>query len=201
MRKNLRKIAIYFLLIPVVYWVFNFESARVAVISTQSGSPFGVSFGAKLLISSQLSFSWILEYCIYTLVTLCILIILHRRELHSYGRCNLTLLESSVVASSLLSYSLVWLGGESFVYRMLLLLPAVMILARPNSSPKGNSFVLIAFIIASSMTSRLQVSIAITSALALFSVYFVWNNMSQAAMLKLRSTLTTSPKISTRYIR
>jgi hypothetical protein len=200
MRKNLHKITIYFLLIPVVYWMVNFESARTAVTSTQSGSPFGVSFGAKLLISPKLTLPWIIEYCIYTVMTLCLVIILHRRELSSYGRNSFTLLESSVVISSVLSYSLVWFGGESFVYRMLSLLPAVLILARSNPRLKGNSSVLVAFTIACSMTSRLQISIAITGALALFSLYFVWVNFSRVMMLKLRSTSMTFPRNSRRYI-
>ena len=195
MRKNLHKITIFFLLTPLVYWITNFESARTAVTSTQSGSPFGVSFGAKLMISPQLTFPWIIEYCIYTFITLCLMIILYRRELSSYGCCSFTLLESTVVTSSVLSYTFVWLGGESFVYRMLSLLPAVLILARSNPGMKGSSSVLVAFIIACSMTTRLQISIAISSALALFSIYFVCVNFLRMPMLKQSSKSVTLPKL------
>ncbi len=200
MGKNLHRFTICFLLIPVLYWVINFESARKAVISTQSGSPFGVSFGAQLLMSSQLTISSIIEYCIYTVFTLCIVIFLYHRKLNSSWRCEMTHLESTIVTSAVLSYSFIWLGGESFVYRMLALLPALVVLARSYSGPNENSSLLVAFIIASSMTSRLQISIAITSALALFAVYFVCANYARTRKLKLSSTSMTRAQKSTRYI-
>ncbi len=200
MGKNLHRFTICFLLIPVLYWVINFESARKAVISTQSGSPFGVSFGAQLLMSSQLTISSIIEYCIYTVFTLCMVIFLYHRKLNSSWRCEMTHLESTIVTSSVLSYSFIWLGGESFVYRMLALLPALVVLARSYSGPNENSSLLVAFIIASSMTSRLQISIAITSALALFAVYFVCANHARTRKLKLSSTSMTRAQKSTRYI-
>ena len=184
MRKKLRKITIIFLLFPVLYWVINFESARKAVISTQSGSPFGVSFGAQLITSSQLSTSSIIEYCIYTVFTLCIIVALYHRKFNSSWRCDMTMLDSTIVASSVLSYSFVWLGGESFVYRMLSLLPALVVLARSYPRLNEDSSLIVAFIIASSMTARLQISIAITSALALFAVYFVFANYARNLKLK-----------------
>jgi hypothetical protein len=166
--KKIRVYSRFILLIPFVYLAFKFQDLREIFRVTQVGSPFGTSFGLKLFASSQLNAIQISITLFATLgVALALIGVGHRHfEVlisSKSGACAM-----SWVLPLMLTYCAIWATGASFIYRMVILIPLVLILSGEEVSDFHWSRIVVAAILVTSITSRLPITIAVTSGLALY---------------------------------
>jgi hypothetical protein len=159
------------LALPVIYWILNYSVAKIAVQSTQLGSPLGVSFGAKLFLDVRipllLQFSY---FALFLLSSFFLIRYFHRDKSIALKICN-SRLEAVILISVFFTYFCVWLVGQSFMYRLILLLPALLVLARPHNWNYVSSRFLVSLLLLVSFSAKLQVSIVLTSALACTCLY------------------------------
>ncbi len=159
------------LALPIIYWIMNYSVAKIALQSTQLGSPLGVSFGAKLFLDVRipplLQFSYL---ALFLLSSFFLIRYFHRNKSIALQVCN-SRLEAIILISVFSTYSCVWLVGQSFMYRLLLLLPALLVLARPHNWKNISSRFLVSLLLLVSFSAKLQVSIVLTSVLACAGLY------------------------------
>jgi hypothetical protein len=142
--------------------------------ATQDGSPHGVAFGLKLFFSDQTSL-----INVGFLGTLTILIT--AIWIYYFGR-NLTASFKShehrytILIPTLLTYVGIWTFTDSFIYRMLILLPALLILISQDVLSRAWGKGLVVLILVTVLSSRLAITTAISSSLALvfLSVSFMY---------------------------
>ena len=172
------------LLAPMLYWFINFNLAKVALHSTQKGSPSGASFGARLFVDERIPR---MLQGLYISIFVAVLVLLIRyfkqRSTCVEGLCN-SHTEAVIICSTFITYFSVWLVGQSFMYRFLLVLPALLVLARPHNWRSKGTRLVVSLILVSAFTAKLQISIVLTSALAFTLLYLAivllgrWFNFS-----------------------
>jgi hypothetical protein len=156
------------LFFPFIYLAIKFEELQDIVLVTQSGSPFGTSFGLSLLASSQISMLQALVFALTTLVVTSVLIGLGNRDFEDFITSNLGKRIMPWVLSLMLTYCAIWASGESFIYRMIILVPLVLILSSREVVTFHWCRIVISAILVTSISSRLPIIIALTSGLALY---------------------------------
>jgi hypothetical protein len=177
--RRIKTIPKIILILATLYWLTRINEIREIMKATQSGSPYGVSFGLKLFTNSQLSLTQLLFLVTLTFVSLYFLIKVGNRPLTEFmsQEHGSTLLPW--VAPIMLTYSAIWATGDSYIYRMVILIPLVLILSqREIAEFEWSKFVTIAILI-TAVTSRLAVTTSISSALALYFIYvtfYGWRN-------------------------
>ena len=159
------------LAIPIVYWILNFNLAKIAVQNTQLGSPSGVSFGAKLFLDVRIPA--LLQFFYVALLSTGIFFLIRylaRDKSIAMQICS-SRLEAVILVSIFLTYFCVWLVGQNFMYRLLLLLPALLILVRPHNWNYFASRFLVSVILLTSFSAKLQISMVLTGVLACVGLY------------------------------
>jgi hypothetical protein len=152
---------------PDIYWLINFASVQSILQNTQSGSPFGSSFGLKLFWATPntITTSWTLIF-----LTLLLFAFLAKRnsnhlkvvimELHSRQI-------SQTIVPLMLAYVAIWLFSDSFMYRLVVLFPILIILNQKAFRNLGwardNSF----FILVTVFSAKLVIATAISAVLSL----------------------------------
>lgn len=172
------------LLGPMLYWFMNLNLAKDALRSTQKGSPSGASFGARFFVDERIPR---MLQGLYILIFTAVLVLLIRyfkqRSAYVEGLCN-SHTEAAIICSTFIAYFSVWLVGQSFMYRFLLVLPALLVLVRPHNWRSQGTRLVVSLILVSAFTAKLQISIVLTSALAFTLLYLAivllgrWFNFS-----------------------
>ena len=165
--------------LSLIYWATRIHEIREIMKATQGGSPYGVSFGLKLFTNSQLTLTQILFLAAFTFVMVYFLIIVGKKSLNEFvGSKNGEVL-LPWMAPIMLTYCAIWATGDSYIYRMVILVPLVLILSQREIVRFEWSKFIISSILVTAVTSRLAVTTAITSALALYFLYvtlYAWRN-------------------------
>lgn len=173
------------LLMPFLYWALKIQEIREIMRVTQSGSPFGTSFGLKLFLSPQLNLVQIFILVIACLGVTYLLIRLGNQDLRDFTRSVHGLQAMLWISPLMLTYSAIWATGDSFIYRMVVLIPLVLILSVKGIFEFRWPKVAITAILVTSISSRLPVTLAVSSALALYFIYVVFT-VWRDGTLKLR---------------
>lgn len=189
--RNFRVITKLLLLAPMIYWFINFNLAKVALHSTQKGSPSGSSFGARFFVDERIP-RLLQGFYVLLFISLVIILITYfqRKDVSVDALCS-SPTEAAIICSTFITYFCVWLVGQSFMYRLLILLPALLVLVRPqNWSNRGTRF-LVSLILVTAFTAKLQISMVLTSALAFALLYLAvalfrrWFNSSSRIISRL----------------
>jgi hypothetical protein len=169
---NRRKYLISVFVFSVGYWISNIHEIPKMLSATQNGSPTGVAFGLKLFFSDSLPL-----VNVGFLLTLSVII-----SLVWIYRCaeNFSVTIKSMVRDRrmailipiLLTYVGIWILGDSFIYRMLILLPALLILICEDLFDYLWVKALVVLILVTVLSSRLAITPAISSSLA-FVILFI----------------------------
>lgn len=171
---RLKSSARILLIIPFIYWGLKFQEIKAIMEATQGGSPFGTSFGLQLFASEQLNPTQLFILSSIAIGLTALLIKngkLHLKEfLDSKSGAGVI----PWVSPLMLTYVAVWASGDSFIYRMVILLPLVLILSAKEVFEHRWAKIAISSILVTLISSRLPVTIAVSSALALYFVYFVF---------------------------
>lgn len=159
------------LALPIIYWAINYSLAKIAVQGTQLGSPSGVSFGAKMLIDVRipaiLRFLYIASFLTGSLF---LISYFNRNKSITFQICS-SRFEAVILTSVFFTYFCVWLLGQSFMYRLLLLLPALLVLVRPQNWTFVASRFIVSLLLLAAFSAKLQIGIVFTSVLACAALY------------------------------
>jgi hypothetical protein len=172
--KRLKIMSRVLLITPFFYMGFKFQEIRGIVEATQSGSPFGTSFGLRLFLSSQLNLTQISILMFLTLGLGAVLVKHSRLPLIEFMGSDPGIDAMRWVSPLMLTYIAMWASGDSFIYRMLVLLPLVFIMSQQGVFELLWSKIVISAILLTLITSRLPVTTAVSSALALFFIFSVF---------------------------
>ena len=164
------------------YWASNIHEIPKMLSATQNGSPYGVSFGLNLFFSDQIS-----PIHVRYLVTLAIVIA--AAWIYSFSHSLFVSIKSlvldgrlAILIPILLTYVGIWILSDSFIYRMLILLPALMIVISKDLLDQPWVKALTILILVTVLTSRLAVTTAISSSLALVFLFvsctYAWIRIS-----------------------
>jgi hypothetical protein len=139
--------------------------------ATQSGSPHGVTFGFKLFFSEQTS-----PINAGYLVLMAILIAgfwikYFRSSINAAFAASIRDPRFEILVPTLLTYVGIWIFTDSFIYRMLILLPALLILINPDLLSHLWVKGLVVLILVSVLSSRLAITTGVSSSLALVSLF------------------------------
>ena len=159
------------LLLPFLYWALKIQEIREIMQVTQTGSPFGTSFGLKLFLSSQLNLVQVFILVIACLGMTYLLIRLGNQNLRDFTRSVPGIKAMLSISPLMLTYSAIWASSDSYIYRMVVLIPLVLILsAKEINEFQWPKFALTAILV-TSISSRLPITIAISSSLAFYFIY------------------------------
>ena len=173
------------LLLPFLYWGLKIQEIKEILRVTQSGSPFGTSFGLKLFSSPQLNLVQIFILVIACLGLTYVLIRLGNQDLRDFT-CSIPGIKAMLWISPLmLTYSAIWATGDSYIYRMVVLIPLVLVLSAKGIFEFRWPRIALTAILATSISSRLPVTLAVSSSLALYFIYVVFT-VWRDGTLKLR---------------
>lgn len=169
--------------LSILYWLAKIPVIMEIMKATQSGSPYGVSFGLKLFISPHLTLTRIIFLIILTFLFTYFLIIAGGKSLAVFLESRDGSVLFPWVVPIMLTYAAIWATGDNYIYRMVILIPLVLILsARGIDEFQWPKFVITATLV-TAITSRLAVTTAISSALALYFLYvafYAWRNRIQS---------------------
>lgn len=180
-----------------LYWMTKVDEVSEMFASTQSGYPYGVSFGLKLFASHEANqTNTILLIAIALLSFLHFAVKNHSKLLSSFS-VSLFDDKMAVLIPVILSYSMIWLFSESFIYRMFILLPAILILGGDILHAQRWAQSFLALILVTSITSKLAITTAISSSLALVSIYI----SAVYLVVRIKRAGTSTPHKSPRGLR
>jgi hypothetical protein len=160
--------------LPFLYWAFKIQEIREIMLVTQSGSPFGTSFGLKLFSSPQLNLVQIFILVIACFGVTYLLIRLGNQDLRDFTHSVLGIKAMLWASPLMLTYSAIWASGDSYIYRMVIMIPLVLILSAKGIFEFRWPKFTITAILVTSISSRLPVTLAVSSSLALYFIYVVF---------------------------
>ena len=162
------------MIIPFIYWGLKAQEINAIMKATQEGSPFGTSFGLRLFASPQLNTTQIFVLCCIAIGITTTLIKSSNLHLEDFLGSKSGAEVIRWVSPLMLTYVAIWVFSGSFIYRMVILLPLVLILSSKDVFEHHWSKLITSSILVTLITSRLPVTIAVSSALALYFIYFVF---------------------------
>jgi hypothetical protein len=158
------------LLSPVLYWIINLTSAIKMLDSTQSGSALGNSFGLKLWFRPELNSGHVIFLVLLSASGLWLA--KYHLRLHEFSSLVYTYpSDFKLLSAYLFTYSCLWLIGDNFSYRLLIFTPVLLILLKPHLLKLSTSRFLITLILLASFSVRLPITQAMTTVLALLSLF------------------------------
>lgn len=156
-------------MITLIYWLFNFKNALAMVKNTQGASPFGTGFGLQLTLFFQENVGLLLISALVTLIL----------AFKSIRYIYLNLCEDSELLRDrnfrysllyLFSYVAIWLVGQNFIYRMIVLIPSLYYLQRIKSGNSSALNFIRALIFLALVSSRLPITVVVTNLLGIVSI-------------------------------
>jgi hypothetical protein len=170
---NLRKLgwlSRIILSIPIIYWAVFYKNLIGMINSTQYRSPYGLSFGLNHYLNDTLEPLFLITFALFIAVSLFYLSINVKRQLiFNQQLINLFL-------PLLLTYVCLWVYGTHFSYRLVILIP-ILILLPVYEKNKSNLILLNSVIITVLITARLSVTTALTTLLALIFCALILNEI------------------------
>jgi hypothetical protein len=169
-RKPKRKYLLVAFALSAGYWLSSLSDISKMLSATQNGSPNGVAFGFKLFFFEQTS-----PINSGYLILLAILIAgtwfkYFAHSLHAAFMASIRDPRFEMLIPILLTYVGIWIFTDSFIYRMLILLPALLILVNPDLLAQLWVKGLVVLILVSVLSSRLAITTGVSSSLALVSL-------------------------------
>lgn len=165
---RLRIAAKLMLIFIAIYFIANIAGFREIASASQPGSALGASFGFKLFMSSQLSHSQLLLLLLISCSITVLLIMKLNNSLEFFMGSSVGQKALPWLLPIMSTYFGVWALTESYIYRLVILLPLVLLLSKEEVSKYSWSKLMRASILVTVITSRLPITIAITSALAIY---------------------------------
>jgi hypothetical protein len=139
--------------------------------ATQSGSPHGVAFGFKLFFSEQTSPINAGYLALLAILIAGLWIKYFGSSINAAFTAFIRDPRFEILVPILLTYVGIWIFTDSFIYRMLILLPALLILISPDLLSHLWVKGLVVLILVSVLSSRLAVTTGVSSSLALVSLF------------------------------
>jgi hypothetical protein len=170
-RKELKFPVNTLFLAPLIYWTINFGQIQPMLKSTELGSPYGVSFGFKLFFSTSLNTKNAIYLASLAFAIYLVFYLLTRESFTQFKNSyqgNATMI---LIAPFFLTFVAIWLVSDSFSYRMIILLPILIILGKSWNQGGNWSQSLSVFILLVVLTSRLAITSAASSALAMYFLH------------------------------
>ena len=164
--KRVNLVPKFILVLSLFYWIPQIDLALNMLNATNKGSPFGRSFGLQLI--------WHGEFIAIVVLSLSLLLTYVRL---SKSSLNQFITSSSGVATLyslipvMLTFSIIWAIGDSYIYRMVILIPVVLLLGQFKFTEFTFPNFLLSAILVTCITSLTPLVLVTTSALALFFVY------------------------------
>ena len=180
--KRVNRIPRFILVLSFFYWIPQIDLALNMLNATNTGSPFGRSFGLQLI--------WHGEFIAIVVLSLSLLLTYVRL---SKSSLNQFITSSSGVATLyslipvMLTFSIIWAIGDSYIYRMVILIPVVLLLGQFKFTEFTFPNFLLSAILVTCITSLTPLVLVTTSALALYFVYLTVTTV--LAKLNLKSLL------------
>lgn len=154
-----------------LYWIINQAKIFQILHATQSGSPFGTSFGLRLFFHSGIDSTRLIILVMFAFVFFAFLVRAGRTHFDSFISASRGMQALLRIAPFLFCYLAIWLIGDNFLYRMVVFIPIILIL----SSFYYMDFVwpnfMIVAILVTALSSRLPIALAVSSTLALYFLY------------------------------
>lgn len=173
LKKSYSRLVLTFLGAGIIYWILITPTVLQMIQATQQGSPFGLSFGLKLFWDSRLSSVQIGFLLTVTLSLLLLMIYLGNSSLRPFLKLGQQMVLFPWVLIFMFTYIAIWLFGNSFIYRLIILIPLLFLL----SSKQFHNFAWAQFGVALIMTClmvvRLPIGLSVTGALALYFIYVI----------------------------
>ncbi len=162
---------LFALAVSAGYWLISIGDIPKMLSATQNGSPHGVAFGLKLFFSNQLPLvnSGFLILFAFFIASNWVLAFGPSLAKSFKGSVPHPLLATLIPV--LLTYLGIWLFTDSFIYRMIILLPALLILIHEDFASLPWSRGLILLILVTVLSSRLAITTAVSSSLALVILF------------------------------
>jgi hypothetical protein len=169
-RSQISKFEKLLLSAPIFYWLSNSSEAFAMIKSTQAGSLFGNSFGFKLWISSESKIS-ILIFLLLFLLTMSYVVFRNLKVVDFESFANINRSDSKILAAYSLNFFVIWLVGDSFAYRLVALVPIVIILSKRQYQDRKIGKILLVLTLTTVFTIRLSIAPVVTTCLALALLY------------------------------
>ena len=179
--KSNRKYVLVAFAVSAGYWLTGFSDIPKMLSATQNGSPHGVAFGLKLFFSDQTTLTNVGYLTALALLITSIWVGYFRSSLSATLKSSIHDSRLSILIPALLTYVGIWFFTDSFIYRMLILLPSLLILIGEDLLSQLWVKGLVVAILVTVLSSRLAITTAISSALALIfllvSIMYSWNKV------------------------
>lgn len=181
-----RKYVLIAFAISAGYWLISLSNIPKILSATQNGSPHGVAFGLKLFFSDQLSLVNLGFLIILALFIVFIWVSALGPSLAKSFKTSVHEPVLTILIPTLLTYVGIWFFTDSFIYRMLILLPALLMLISQDLASLPWSRGLVLLILVTVLSSKLAVTIAISSSLALVilfvSIQYSWSRVKNPSL-------------------
>ena len=177
--KRVNLVPKFILVLSLFYWIPQIDLALNMLNATNTGSPFGRSFGLQLI--------WHGEFIAIVVLSLSLLLTYVRL---SKSSLNQFITSSSGVATLyslipvMLTFSIIWAIGDSYIYRMVILIPVVLLLGQFKFTEFTFPNFLLSAILVTCITSLTPLVLVTTSALALYFVYLTLTTVLAKRNLK-----------------
>jgi hypothetical protein len=170
LRKHLFIFAKGIMVLPIVYWSINFESAVQMVRFTDKGNPNGLSFGIKHYFGSSISFIYIV---IFLVTTSLFAVFYFFRVINLFIKKEQTSNYMAILNSLLLTYVVIWVLGTSYIYRLIIFIP-ILIYLNKVFMVNRSLLQLESLILLTLLTSRLSITTIYTNLIAvIFSMLLI----------------------------
>ncbi len=158
------------MLLPIIYWAINFESAVQMVRFTDRGNPNGLSFGIQHYFNSSISFIYIVIFLVTTSV---FAVYYFFRVINLFIKKEQTFSYLAILNSLLLVYVVIWALGTSYVYRLIIFIP-ILIYLNKVFIVNRSLLQLESLILLTLLTSRLSITSIFTNLIAvIFSMILI----------------------------
>jgi len=158
----------------LLYWIINSSHVFQMLQATQRGSSFGASFGLSLLFRNGIDSIRFILLFVFTLGMFIFLVRAGRSRLESFISSTRGMQALRRIAPFMFAYSAIWVSGDSFMYRMVVFIPIILILSSFYYMDFALSNFLIVAILVTALTSRLPIAIAVSGALAIYFTYILF---------------------------
>ena len=170
LRKHLFIFAKGIMVLPIIYWLINFESAVQMVRFTDRGNPNGLSFGIKHYFSSSIPFIYIV---IFLVTTSFFAVFYFFRVINLFIKKEQTYNYMAILNSLLLTYVVIWVLGTSYVYRLIIFIP-ILIYLNKVFMVNRSLLQLESLMLLTLLTSRLSITTIYTNLIAvIFSMLLI----------------------------
>lgn len=159
------------LLLTGGYWALKADEIRMMLSATQDGYPYGVAFGWKLFLSPGVGLVESIFLFVFCVAIFFYWVMKNHDSLIAAIQDSKLDREMRLLVSFLLCYAGIWFISDSFIYRMLILLPVLLLLSQDFYRAYKWAASLTVLILVVSISSKLAITPAVSSALALVSVY------------------------------